>query len=293
MPGRLWLLWVSIHAHMRIPCLSRSIRGSKLIRIGSWCLLGRIRSEVWLRVHPRLLRDRRSIRIVLKLPLLKLSLLLLAFLLVLARFSTARHCSTTVKLSKWFSTVASEFPELKEEQRVCTKRFLCGLLTRSAPGKPALRKTVMRNSDPSSSPKGRAHKRNVLRFRKNAYSNMPKSGLAQELLRVGQRWPTDILRPRLQYGNLLVALSQSKEHQKGLTPELVRSQHRLIENRLKDKVGSISSHSPLSKSIIVRFVREDDGAGLVSRQIRETCQLARERCRVFRSRSSSAQRTLE
>ncbi|KIM29192.1 hypothetical protein M408DRAFT_120154 [Serendipita vermifera MAFF 305830] len=61
------------------------------------------------------------------------------------------------------------------------------------------------------------------------------SNLAKELLRIGKSWPPDILRPRLQYGNYLVALAQSKQLEKRLTPGLVRSQQLLLENSLKEK----------------------------------------------------------
>lgn len=61
------------------------------------------------------------------------------------------------------------------------------------------------------------------------------SSLAKELLRVGKSWPPDILRPRLQYGNYLVALAQSKQLEKRLSPALVRSQQQLLENSLKEK----------------------------------------------------------
>ncbi|KAG8818378.1 hypothetical protein FRC19_010684 [Serendipita sp. 401] len=64
---------------------------------------------------------------------------------------------------------------------------------------------------------------------------MTKSQLPQELLRIGRAWPPDVLRPKLQYGNFLVALSKSKEHEKHITPALIRSQQRLLENRLKEK----------------------------------------------------------
>ncbi|KAG8820631.1 hypothetical protein FRC17_010098 [Serendipita sp. 399] len=64
---------------------------------------------------------------------------------------------------------------------------------------------------------------------------MTKSQLSQELLRIGRAWPPDVLRPKLQYGGYLVGLSKSKEHEKYITPALVRSQQRLLENRLKEK----------------------------------------------------------
>jgi len=64
---------------------------------------------------------------------------------------------------------------------------------------------------------------------------MSQSPLARELLRIGRAWPPDILRPRLQYGNYLVALAQSKDLEKSLTPKMVRSQQRLLDNSLKEK----------------------------------------------------------
>jgi len=66
---------------------------------------------------------------------------------------------------------------------------------------------------------------------------MSQSPLARELLRIGRAWPPDILRPRLQYGNYLVALAQSKDLEKSLTPKMVRSQQRLLDNSLKEKVS--------------------------------------------------------
>jgi len=61
------------------------------------------------------------------------------------------------------------------------------------------------------------------------------AGLGKELLRVGKSWPPDILRPRLQYGNYLVALAQSKQQERHISPALVRSQQLLLENSLKEK----------------------------------------------------------
>lgn len=71
----------------------------------------------------------------------------------------------------------------------------------------------------------------------HSYSRMSKSTLSRELLRIGKAWPPDILRPRLQYGNYLVAFAESKELQKKLSPKTVRSQQRLLDNTLKEKVS--------------------------------------------------------
>lgn len=248
------LLWVSAHAHMRIPGLTRHICSSELVWKCARCLLVGILIHGRLRVHPRLLRDWRSIWIVLKLSLLQSRLILLSFLRVTARFSTARHCQC-------FQTGSIRLLRCSPSRKRDTRSIQCSLFgrssTESASSRTALEKTATRNSDlataiqPLQTPS--AQEKTVLIL----YSIMPKSGLAQELLKVGQRWPTDILRPRLQYGNFLVALSNSKEHQKGLTPELLRSQHRLIENRLKDKYA-------LSEKMMVPASYPDKYAKLVT-----------------------------
>jgi hypothetical protein len=80
---------------------------------------------------------------------------------------------------------------------------------------------------------------------------MSQSPLVRELLRIGRAWPPDILRPRLQYGNYLVALAQSKDLEKGLTPKMVRSQQRLLDNSLKEKVSiGYRSHSVRPNCIV-------------------------------------------
>jgi len=90
------------------------------------------------------------------------------------------------------------------------------------------------------------------------------TSLAKGLLRVGKSWPPDILRPRLQYGNYLVALAQSKQLEKGLTPALVRSQQMLLENSLKDKVRTLKIYSPHTNPLLlVCSVRQDPTSSLV------------------------------
>lgn len=62
----------------------------------------------------------------------------------------------------------------------------------------------------------------------------PSSTLSRELRRIGTSWPPDILRPRLQYGIYLAALSESQN----ITPRMVRASQLLLENKLKEKVRS-------------------------------------------------------
>ncbi|CAG8708609.1 122_t:CDS:2 [Acaulospora colombiana] len=62
--------------------------------------------------------------------------------------------------------------------------------------------------------------------------------LSRQLLRIGKSWPPDILRPRLQYGEYLVALAQAKQFESKMTPKLIRSQQMLVQDGLKEKVGS-------------------------------------------------------
>ncbi|PVF96790.1 hypothetical protein CPB86DRAFT_775579 [Serendipita vermifera] len=59
--------------------------------------------------------------------------------------------------------------------------------------------------------------------------------LSKQLLRIGKWWPPDILRPRLQYGEYLVALAQAKQFESRMTPKLIRSQQMLVQDGLKEK----------------------------------------------------------